>query len=75
MQVYDLRSTARVMNTVPFSAGPALLRFHPRFSGTLLVASSSGIFSMSDVQSSSFPSILRVRCLLWAQLGVQLSGC
>ena len=60
VQVYDLRSTARVMTTLPFSAGPALLRFHPRYSGTLLIASTSGAFTLSQTPATSYTPIVQV---------------
>jgi len=59
-QVYDLRMTARVTTTIPFSAGPSLLRFHPRFPGTLLVASSTGHFILSQVQAAAFAPLMQV---------------
>lgn len=43
----------RILKLLPFNAGPAMLRFHPAFSGTLLVASASGIFSLADAQGTS----------------------
>jgi hypothetical protein len=43
----------RLLTLLPFTAGPAMLRFHPAFSGTLLLASASGIFSLADAQGSS----------------------
>ncbi len=52
-QVYDVRMTARMLTLLPFNAGPEMLRFHPAFSGTLLLASSSGIFSLADAQGTS----------------------
>lgn len=61
MQVYDLRSTAKVMATIPFSAGPALLRFHPRLSSTLLVAASSGIFSLAQIQGAPYTPMTQVK--------------
>ena len=60
VQVYDLRSTARVMTTLPFSAGPALLRFHPRYSGTLLIASTSGAFTLSQTPAMGYAPLVQV---------------
>ena len=48
-QVFDIRAAPRILAHVPFHAGPACLRFLPRFSSTLLVASASGLFSLLDV--------------------------
>lgn len=45
-----MRMTARMLATLPFTAGPANLRFHPLFSSTVLVASTSGLFSLVDAQ-------------------------
>ena len=69
VQVYDLRSTARVMTTLPFSAGPALLRFHPRYSGTLLIASTSGAFTISQAPATSYAPIVQVSALLHISAG------
>lgn len=60
VQVYDLRSTPRVLTTVPFSAGPQLLRFHPRISGKLLVAAAGGAFSLVDIQGSPYAPLNQV---------------
>lgn len=49
-QVFDVRMAPRMLSTIPFSLGPTLLQFHPRFSGTLLVGSGSGLFTLADVQ-------------------------
>lgn len=43
----------RMLSSVPFAAGPSLLRFHPRISGTLLLASASGVFTLADAQGMS----------------------
>ena len=48
-----MRMAPRLLTLLPFTAGPAMLRFHPAFSGTLLLASASGIFSLADAQGSS----------------------
>jgi hypothetical protein len=48
-----VRMVPRLLTLLPFSAGPAMLRFHPAFSGTLLLASASGIFSLADAQGTS----------------------
>lgn len=53
MQVFDLRSAPRLLNTVPFRPGPSLLRFHPKFSSTLLIGSEAGIFTLSDIQGTA----------------------
>lgn len=53
LQVFDLRSAPRMMNSVPFRPGPSLLRFHPKFSSTLLIGSQAGIFTLSDIQGTA----------------------
>ncbi len=52
-QVFDVRMGARMLASVPFAPGPAMLRFHPRFSSTLLLASASGAFTLADAQGMS----------------------
>lgn len=37
-----------------FNAGPALLRFHPKFSSTLLVAARTGTFTLADANGGAF---------------------
>lgn len=53
LQLFDVRMGARMLSSVPFAPGPALLRFHPRFSSTLLLASASGAFTLADAQGMS----------------------
>lgn len=48
-----MRMTPRLLSTVPFAAGPTMLRLHPRFSSTLLLASASGAFTLADAQGIS----------------------
>jgi len=43
-----MRATARPISTLPFTGGPSLLAFHPALAGTLLVASSNGLFGLVD---------------------------
>ena len=61
-QVFDVRMTPRMLSSVPFAPGPSLLRFHPRFSSTLLLASASGAFTLADAQgmSGAAPELLGV---------------
>lgn len=59
-QVYDLRLTARVMSTIPFSSGPSMLRFHPRYQDTLLIGASSGQFIMDHVQAAGYSQLMQV---------------
>lgn len=60
MQVYDLRLAPRMTASIPFPAGPSLLRFHPKFSSTILIASSSGTFTLADTSGAAFSRYERV---------------
>lgn len=53
LQVFDVRMTPRMLCSVPFAPGPSLLRFHPRFNSTMLLASAGGAFTMADAQGMS----------------------
>ena len=48
VKVWDVRAAPRPLQQLPFPGGPACLRFLPRFSSTLLVASQQGFFSLLD---------------------------
>lgn len=63
LQVYDLRAAPHMTGSVAFPAGPSLLRFHPKFSTTLLIASSSGTFTLADSSGTTFARYERVRSL------------
>lgn len=52
-QVFDVRMTPRMLSSVPFAAGPSVLRFHPRYTSTLLLASAGGAFTLADAQGMS----------------------
>lgn len=52
-QVYDVRMAPRVLTMLPFAAGPAILKFHPMFTSTFLVAANRGVFSLADAQGTS----------------------
>jgi hypothetical protein len=52
VRVYDVRGALRPLFSPPFSAGPALLAWHPNFSTTLLVGAASGLFCLMDVGTS-----------------------
>lgn len=47
----------RAPYTVSFHPGPELLRFHPTFTSTLLVASTHGDFQMRDLTSDMIDSV------------------
>ncbi|KAL4432378.1 hypothetical protein ABPG77_001677 [Micractinium sp. CCAP 211/92] len=59
-KVFDVRMAPRMLASVPFAAGPSLLRFHPRISGTLLLASASGVFTLADAQGLSPTAMYQV---------------
>lgn len=61
MQVFDIRSTPRVLSSVHFRAGPAMLAFHPKFTSTLLVSSPAGVISLIDAQLNAFQQTMQVR--------------
>ncbi|KAK9796711.1 hypothetical protein WJX73_008700 [Symbiochloris irregularis] len=55
VKVFDVRVLPRMLGSYPFTGGtPALLRFHPKFSSTLLVASAKGAFTLADVNGPAF---------------------
>ncbi|KAK9865738.1 hypothetical protein WJX84_006968 [Apatococcus fuscideae] len=60
LKVFDIRSTPRVLSSVQFRAGPAMLAFHPKFTSTLLVASPAGVFSLIDAQISAYQQTMQV---------------
>ena len=37
-----------------FNSGPTLLRFHPKLSSTLLVASARGVFTLADANGAAY---------------------
>ena len=49
------------MLQVPFSAGPAMVAWHPKFTATVLIASSSGLFTLADTTSHGFSPTHQVR--------------
>lgn len=51
-QIFDMRSTGRVLQQINFRGGPIKLEFIPRFSSTLLVTGASGAFATVDVLST-----------------------
>ncbi|KAL4430743.1 hypothetical protein ABPG75_005999 [Micractinium tetrahymenae] len=59
-KVFDVRMAPRMLSSVPFAAGPSLLRFHPRISGTLLLASASGVFTLADAQGMTAAAMYQV---------------
>lgn len=48
VKVFDVRMGLRMLSTLPFPAGPTLLRFRPGYSSTLLIGSASGMFTLTD---------------------------
>ncbi|KAL4859552.1 PAN2-PAN3 deadenylation complex catalytic subunit pan2 [Chlorella vulgaris] len=59
-KVFDVRMTPRMLCSVPFAPGPSLLRFHPRFNSTMLLASAGGAFTMADAQGMSASGLYQV---------------
>ncbi len=53
-QVYDLRSVPRMTSSFVFNSGPTMLRFHPKLSSTLLVASARGVFTLADANGAAY---------------------
>jgi hypothetical protein len=51
----------KMTSSFAFNAGPSLLKFHPKFSSVLLVASASGTFTLADASGSSFSPYQQVR--------------
>ena len=69
MQVYDLRSVPRMTSSFAFNSGPTLLKFHPKLSSTLLVASARGVFTLADAGGATYSRYEQV-CTTTAQCGV-----
>lgn len=61
LQVFDLRAAPRMVGSVPFRPGPTLLQFHPKFSSTLLVGSTAGVFTLADIQGVSYATTYQAR--------------
>lgn len=62
-----------MIGNIPFRPGPAFINFHPKFSGTLLVSSTSGICTLQDVKGTSFSTLYQVGQLKHCSL--QLMRC
>jgi PAB-dependent poly(A)-specific ribonuclease subunit 2 len=50
VKVFDVRQAGRALTHLPFPPGPTRLRFHPKFSSTLIVMAASGAVMLTDVQ-------------------------
>lgn len=50
VKVFDVRQAGRALTHLPFPPGPTRLRFHPKFSSTLIVIAASGAVMLTDVQ-------------------------
>ena len=61
MQVYDLRMVPRMTSSFAFNSGPAMLKFHPKLSSTLLVASARGVFTLADANGAAYSRYEQVR--------------
>eukprot|EP00897_Mesotaenium_endlicherianum_P000236 jgi/Mesen1/10212/ME000077S09547 len=51
VKVFDVRQGARALAHIPFAPRPSMLRFHPKLSSLLLVASAGGAVMTTDVQA------------------------
>lgn len=60
IKVYDARSLRQSISSVLFPAGPSYLAFHPKFSSTLVIVSTSDIISLQEIQSESPPQTFKV---------------
>ena len=69
MQVYDLRSVPRMTSSFAFNSGPSMLKFHPKLSSTLLVASARGVFTLADAGGAAYSHYEQV-CIPSTQCGV-----
>lgn len=73
-QVFDVRMTPRMLASVPFAAGPSVLRFHPCLPSTLLLASAGGAFTLADAQGMGGRRVwLGLGCGGW-RLGLGWAG-
>ena len=45
-----MRQAARVLHSIPFNSGPALLRWHPLSKALLLAVGPGGSFMIADAQ-------------------------
>ncbi|BGP38499.1 poly(A)-specific ribonuclease [Rhodotorula kratochvilovae] len=59
LKLYDTRYL-RPLTPIPFPTPPALVRFHPRLSGNVVVASSDGRVQMLDLKDISKSSVFEV---------------
>ena len=63
VMVYDLRMM-RSLPPISFPPGPYMLRFHPTFASTLVVAAQHGVFQFAEVgMTSTMPQSFHVRIL------------
>lgn len=53
VKVFDCRMGLRMLNTLPFPAGPSLVRFDPVRMNALLTASADGMFQFNDATGVS----------------------
>lgn len=75
VKVYDLRAAPRLLTSVPFHGGAAMLAFHPKFSATLLIASASGAFSLADTGSQGYSPTYQARISRCSLLLLLLHAC
>lgn len=59
-QVYDARSLRESLSSVNFPAGPSYLEFHPKFSSTLVIASTADMIGLQEIQADNIPMAFQV---------------
>ncbi|KAK9843491.1 hypothetical protein WJX81_005692 [Elliptochloris bilobata] len=74
VKVFDLRATPRLLSSLPFGAGPSMLRFHPKFSATLLIAGTQGVFVLADASGASYNRTYQVETGADALLAADVSA-
>ena len=52
VKIFDSRMGIKQLASIPFSNGPAVVKFHPTLRSTLLVCSANGMFSMLDTSGA-----------------------
>ena len=60
LKIHDVRFL-RPMSPIPFPTPPALVKFHPRLSSTVVVSSAEGRVQMLDLREVGKGSVFQVR--------------
>ena len=53
VRTFDVRMGLRMLMALPYSNGPAVLKFHPRLASSVLVCSATGMFSIMETSASA----------------------